>query len=237
MQSVIPEQLRVGGVTPLTTIDFPDHLSCVVFCQGCSWRCRYCHNPSLLPTRTDSLFDWGELLAFLEKRIGLLEAVVFSGGEPLLQAALLPAMKQVKALGFKVGLHSGGSVPARFADTLAVADWVGFDVKDLPMEADRIIQVNGAGQKNWQSLRQLLDSGVDYECRTTVHWQLMSEQRLIRLTEKLAEEGVENYAVQLSRTSNMLDPDLGHSWIPAARWQELQQQLRRIMPGIRFVEE
>ncbi len=70
--------LRVGGLTPLTTIDYPNHLSCVVYCQGCAWRCRYCHNPELIPTKADQSYDWQELISFLKKRQGLLEAVVFS---------------------------------------------------------------------------------------------------------------------------------------------------------------
>ena len=85
--------LRVGGLVPLSTTDYPDHLSAVVFCQGCPWRCAYCHNPHLLPRRSDSEIAWPDVLAFLDRRRGLLDAVVFSGGEPTLQRALPDAMR------------------------------------------------------------------------------------------------------------------------------------------------
>src|SRR5690554_7397571 len=105
------EQLRVGGFVPLTTLDFPDHLSCVVFCQGCAWRCRYCHNPDLIPPRAQQMHSWDSILEFLQRRQGLLEAVVFSGGEATLQHDLKAAMQEVKNLGFKVGLHTAGINP------------------------------------------------------------------------------------------------------------------------------
>lgn len=200
--------LRVGGLTPLTTIDYPNHLSCVVYCQGCAWRCRYCHNPELIPTQADQSYDWQSLIEFLNKRKGLLEAVVFSGGEPLLQSALVQAIATVKNMGFKVGLHTGGSAPKRFKAILPNVDWVGFDVKDLPEYGDAIIRVNGAAEANWQSLDMLLESGVDYECRTTIHWNLTNPERVLKLAETLAEKGVTTYNLQIARNKNTLDKSL-----------------------------
>ncbi|HEX6005079.1 MAG TPA: radical SAM protein, partial [Burkholderiales bacterium] len=78
----------MGGLVALSTTDYPDHLAAVVFGQGCPWRCGYCHNPHLLPKRGVARIAWRDVLAFLERRRGLLDAVVFSGGEPTLQAAL-----------------------------------------------------------------------------------------------------------------------------------------------------
>ena len=80
--------LRVGGMVPLTTLDYPGLLACVLFCQGCAWRCRYCHNPDLIPARGEQEIPWPQVLEFLRRRQGLLQAVVFSGGEPTLQEGL-----------------------------------------------------------------------------------------------------------------------------------------------------
>jgi pyruvate formate lyase activating enzyme len=74
--------LRVGGLTRLSATDYPGKLAAVVFCQGCAWRCDYCHNPELQPPRSTGEIAWPEVLAFLERRKGLLDAVVFSGGGP-----------------------------------------------------------------------------------------------------------------------------------------------------------
>ncbi len=228
------QQLRIGGLTPLTTIDYPHSLSCVIYCQGCSWRCRYCHNPDMLVTNRESTHSWVEILKFLERRKGLLEAVVFSGGEPLTQKHLLSSMQQVKNLGFKIGLHTAGSLPKRLKQVLPFVDWVGFDVKDIPEYADAITQVKGSGENNWQSLQLLIDSGVKLQCRTTVHWQLIDTKRLIKLTQRLVDLGVSDYVIQFSRTEKMLDPNLGYSVLAPERIQQLKNDLIEIMPSIDF---
>src|SRR5574343_2028982 len=129
-------ELGVGGLTPFTTIDFPGRLAAVVFCQGCPWRCGYCHNPHLHSPR-DGERPWGEVLGWLETRRGLLDGVVFSGGEPLLQrglAAVLPAL-----------------------------DWVGFDVKGPFEDYRRITGAGAGGEAARDSLARLLAAGVDHE--------------------------------------------------------------------------
>jgi len=219
--------LRVGGLLPLTTIDYPDHLACVLFCQGCAWRCRYCHNPDLIRAQGGTAaVSWQEVMSFLRRRRGLLDAVVFSGGEATLQPALPAAMRKVREMGFKVGLHSAGIKPNLLRRVLPLCDWVGFDVKALEQDVQLITGVPGSGQANWDSLELLLASGVDYECRTTVHWQLFDCQRLQRLTERLAALGVRRFAVQLARPERMLDGDLGPAATPAEAaelWPYLQQ--------------
>ena len=222
--------LRVGGMVPLTTIDYPGQLACVLFCQGCAWRCRYCHNPQLIPPRGTDEMDWRRVLAFLQRRQDLLDAVVFSGGEPTLQDGLLGAMDEVRAMGFRIGLHSAGIKPAAFAKALAGADWVGFDVKALPEDCQAITRVEGSGTANWRSLEHLLASGVDYECRTTVHWHLFEPARLLILAKRLSELGVKRFAVQLVRTERMFDPLLP-SVSAQALLPELWEAMRELFPA------
>jgi pyruvate formate lyase activating enzyme len=222
--------LRIGGLLPMTTLDYPEHLACVLFCQGCAWRCRYCHNPELIRAKVPTAIGWNEVLSFLRKRRGLLDAVVFSGGEATLQKALPGAMRKVRELGFKVGLHSAGIKPVSFRRVLPLCDWVGFDVKALEEDAELITGVSGSGQANWHSLEMLLESGVDFECRTTVHWQLFDCQRLQRLAERLAAAGVQRFAVQLARPGRMLDESLGPVATPpeaADLWPYLGQLFSR----------
>ncbi len=80
--------LRVGGLSPHSSCDWPGQLVATVFAQGCPWACAYCHNPHLLPARGSDEIAWEEVLAFLRTRRGLLDGVVFTGGEPTLQEAL-----------------------------------------------------------------------------------------------------------------------------------------------------
>lgn len=200
--------LRVGGLTPLSTTDYPDALSAVIFCQGCPWRCGYCHNPHLLPARGASTIAWDDVLGFLYRRGGLLDAVVFSGGEPLAQRSLKNAVQAVKAMGFRVGLHTGGAYPVRLSHVLPLIDWVGFDVK-APFDA--YAEITGApdsGSDAHTSLRLVVESGVAHECRTTVHPRLLSTKAVRELADDLAHRGVRDYALQEFRTRGCADAAL-----------------------------
>jgi pyruvate formate lyase activating enzyme len=212
-------------MTPLTTIDYPNHLSAVIYCQGCGWQCSYCHNPEMIDCKKPGCIEWHEILAFLRSRQGLLDAVVFSGGEPLMQAGLYEAISEVKALGFKIGLHTGGAVAKRFKQVLPLVDWVGFDVKGLLQVADAIMGIKGAAKANWQGLEILLESGVDYQCRTTVHWSLTSPRQLKELASQLAAKGVANYSVQIARNGNTLDANLPANHIARESELNLKSQL------------
>ena len=194
-----PQPLRVGGLTPLTSIDFPGRLAAVLYCQGCPWRCGYCHNPELLDASTPAAIDWAQVLAFLNQRRGLLDGVVFSGGEPTLQAALPAALAEVRALGFETALHSGGMYPERLAAALPLLNWVGLDIKAPLHRYDAITRTPGSGAKAFASLRHLLVSGVAYECRTTWHAGLFSVDELFALADDLAAQGVVHWALQECR--------------------------------------
>jgi pyruvate formate lyase activating enzyme len=158
---------RVGGLAPLTTIDFPGRLAAVVFFQGCPWRCVYCHNPHLIPANAPPALAWEDALAFLERRRGLLDGVVFSGGEPTLQAALPEAMREVRALGFQVALHTAGMYPERLAAVLPLVDWVGLDIKAPRAAYPRITGAPCAGDAVFESLSLILAAGVEHELRCT----------------------------------------------------------------------
>ena len=153
------DNLRIGGMTPITTIDYPGELAAVIFVQGCGLRCQYCYNTHLMSAKVPGKLAWSSVYDFLFSRQGLLDAVVFSGGEAILQSALIPAIKQVKALGYKVGLHTAGSAPLALAKILPYLDWVGFDIKGLSEDYSYITGVD-VGDNCWQSLRMLLNSGV-----------------------------------------------------------------------------
>lgn len=201
-----PGPLRLGGLTPLTTIDFPGELAAVLYCQGCPWRCPYCHNGHLIPVRGGVSLSWSAVLAFLETRRGLLDAVVFSGGEPTLQSGLGAAMEEVRRLGFKIGLHTAGPYPDRLGRVLHLLDWVGLDIKALPEDYPEVTGVSSSGERAWASLGLVLASGVAHEVRTTPMPGRDSPLDLERLGGRLAEAGVLHHRIQTCRTGNMLDP-------------------------------
>ncbi|MBU6491680.1 MAG: anaerobic ribonucleoside-triphosphate reductase activating protein [Burkholderiales bacterium] len=200
--------LRVGGLVPLTSIDFPGHLAAVVFCQGCAWRCVYCHNAHLIPADTPAERSWDDVLAFLGRRRGLLDGVVFSGGEPTLQAALPEAAQAVRDLGMRVALHSAGMAPERLAAVLPLVDWVGLDIKAPVIFHEGIVGVARASAKVMESLRLIQQSGIDYECRTTWHPALFPESELLALGDALALQAVRAWSVQACRLPGIAGPPM-----------------------------
>lgn len=200
--------IRVGGMTPLTSIDFPGRLAAVLFLQGCPWRCGYCHNPELLPARADTGLAWEQVEAFLQRRRGLLDAVVFSGGEPTSQATLADALARVRELGYQTGLHTGGMYPQRLHALLPQLDWIGLDIKGLDEDYDRITTRRGSAGPVRRSLDAILHSGVDFECRTTWHPGLFSLESLHRLGRDLHARGVRHWAVQACREEGHPPPRL-----------------------------
>lgn len=170
--------LTIGGLTPFTTIDYPGKLAAVIFCQGCPWRCGYCHNRHLLDVAKPGSIGWTELINFLEQRQGLLDAVVFSGGEPTMQASLPEAIAQVRSMGFLTGLHTGGAYPERLAACLPNLDWVGMDLKAPFDLCDEITRTSGSGAAAEQSALILRQSGVAHQFRTTLDPFLQTDSRI-----------------------------------------------------------
>jgi pyruvate formate lyase activating enzyme len=190
--------LRIAGVTPFSTVDWPGKIACVAFLSGCPWSCPYCQNYQLRSIESATQTE-AELFEFLDRRVGLLDAVVFSGGEPLAQAGLPDVVRAVRDKGFLVGLHTCGAYPERLREVLPLVDWVGLDVK-APWDAyERVAGVPGAGEQARRSLDELLAAGVTFEARTTWHPDLLSEDDVARIAHDLASRGVTSWAVQAYR--------------------------------------
>ena len=193
---------QIGGLTPLTTIDFPEHLSAVIFCQGCSWRCGYCHNPHLISRNVETDISWHDIQLFLEQRQKFLDGVVFSGGEPLLQRQLPEMVSEVVDMGFDAALHTTGSIPSRFKTVLPELTWVGFDIKGSSAHYEEITGVANSERKALESLEHLLSSEIDYEVRTTVDPELLNEDDVLNLATNLQMRGVKHYVLQQCRSIN-----------------------------------
>lgn len=193
------ESLRVGGLVPLTSIDYPGELAAVVFTQGCPWRCVYCHNPELLPTRGETEIPWQQIVDFMHSRRGLLDALVFSGGEPTFQSALPQAIEQIRAMGFKIGLHSAGIYPRKLQALLPLIDWIGLDIKASKNDYPLITQTRDSGNAAWQSAELVIASGVSHQLRITAHpnWLADSDAQWIR--QRLLDMGAESVVIQAGR--------------------------------------
>ncbi len=217
--------LQIGGYVPLSTVDYPQHLAAVVFCQGCPWKCRYCHNINLNSPKTPGTHDWETIYNALQRRKTLLDAVVFSGGEPTLQKQLIEVIKQTKELGFKIGLHTGGMYPTRLALLLPYIDWIGFDIKSNIDSYSKVTGIKNSGKYIWDSLNLIINAKIPFECRTTIHQDIHDVKSLITLGDTLATKGVSNYFLQICRADNVLDSSLSTSYISKNMKEELHASL------------
>lgn len=194
--------LQIAGLTPLSTVDWPGRLVATAFLQGCPWRCTYCHNSSILDVHAPGAVAWSQVTDLLARRRGLLDGLVLSGGEPTRQPGLVAAAREVKDAGFLVGLHTAGAYPARLAAVLPHVDWVGLDVK-APARLYRAVTRTGGGtttaDRAFESLRIVLDSGVDVQVRTTVDLTVMTDGDVAELTALLTDLGVRDHVLQQVR--------------------------------------
>ena len=195
------KEIKVGGVETFSTVDFPNTMAAVVFMQGCPWRCPFCHNKALQKIGGETNFIWEKFAEFLKSRKGILDAVVFSGGEPLVQDCLEDYIKQVKTMGYEVGMHSGGYRPEHFEKVLPMLDWVGFDIK-APLNAEHYSKAAGGinqFDKVMQSLDMLIKSGKAFECRTTCDPRVLSIEDIYKIADELKAKGVKEYYLQRYR--------------------------------------
>ncbi len=164
--------MLINGFQKLTILDYPGKVACIVFTPGCNFRCPFCHNAALV-THIDASFNLEvkDVLAYLKKRQGLLDGVVITGGEPLLQNGIEDFMKEVKDLGYSIKLDTNGSFPERLISVVekGLVDYVAMDIKNSKEKYAETIGVEKFDLTPIQkSIDFLLQNRVPYEFRTTV---------------------------------------------------------------------
>ena len=173
--------MDIAGLQKMTLLDFPGRVACTVFTQGCNFRCPFCHNSDLLPMKGQVYMSDEELLAFLKKRIGLLDGVCFTGGEPTMQAELPNLVKRIKDLGYAVKLDTNGTNPKMLREMVeaGLLDYVAMDIKNSPANYPRTAGMDEhLLSKVEESIAYLLRGKVDYEFRTTMVAELHSEEAI-----------------------------------------------------------
>lgn len=188
--------IQIGGLVSFTTIDYPTKLACVLFLVGCPLRCAYCSNPHLLCVG-DGEYDPERVFEWLKSRVGKLEAVVFSGGEALMQGdAAIAYMRRVRELGFKIGLHTNGFYPDTLARASDIIDWIGLDFKATREKYPDLTGQHIAYDNMIRSLDIWLATGKDYEVRITCDPRFVTSDDLMAISDVLVSHGVEWVAIQ-----------------------------------------
>ena len=162
----------------LTLLDFPGKIACTVFTAGCNLRCPFCHNAALVTKIEDGFIPEEEFFAFLEGRRGRLDGVAITGGEPLLQKDIESFIIKIKEMGFLVKLDTNGTFPDKLEAILkrGIVDYVAMDIKNSPEKyAETVATPTLDLGLIKRSVDIIMNSGVDYEFRTTVTHEMFSD--------------------------------------------------------------
>lgn len=173
------------GFDKLSLLDYEEKASCVLFSKHCNFRCPFCHN-GLTVLESEEFTPWEEIISYLRKRKGLIDAVVFSGGEPTLLDDLYEKIKEIKELGYLIKLDTNGTNP-EILDRLikeGLLDYVAMDIKNSLNKYPLTVgcpKVNV--EKIKESIKILCKSPVKYEFRTTLVKEFHDEQSIKELGE------------------------------------------------------
>lgn len=215
--------MKFSGWQRTSLIDFPDRISTVLFTQGCSMRCRFCHNPELVtPTKpVEGQFLEADVFTYLEKRKKMLEGVVITGGEPTIQKKLAPFIQKIKNMGYSVKLDTNGYQPDTLHELLSTGtiDYVAMDVKAPLHKYSYVTGVPIDSSRIQQSLSLLASSGIPYELRTTAAKPLLSIEDLHTIAKEIY--GAPIWFIQQFRSSCTLDTALLNQ--DSYKDEELQQ--------------
>ncbi|SCZ80797.1 anaerobic ribonucleoside-triphosphate reductase activating protein [Acidaminobacter hydrogenoformans] len=230
------ETLEIGGLIKTTLIDFPGEVATVLFTTGCNFNCPYCHNRPLILPAAQTLTK-GSVMAHLEKRAGLCDGVVISGGEPTLQPGLEAAVKEIRRLGYKVKLDTNGTRPDVLERLLSrgLLDYVAMDVKSSP---ERHKHVTGGSARDRsaveQSIALLMASPVAHEFRTTVAFPLHDYEEVKKIGESLL--GAKRWVLQAYKPAPAVPAQAGLQAPPMGTLEAWKTQLEQELeiPGLQI---
>lgn len=225
-----------GGIQKQSLIDYPGKLSCVLFLTGCNFHCPFCHNPDLARGKTcpNATLSEAGVIDFLKARKDFLDAVVVSGGEPTLSQDLVAMCGRIKELGYPVKLDTNGSRP-RVLERLiqgGLVDYFAMDIKTDPLHYGLLARETCTPSEILSSIRLIMESGTDYEFRTTCMRPLVDERAVTVIATII--HGAKKYVLQKFRPEQVLEPAFFQDMDPVIGDAELHR-LRAVAEP--FVEE
>jgi pyruvate formate lyase activating enzyme len=204
--------MRFGGWHKCSLIDFPGKISVIVFTEGCSFRCPFCHNPGLVIPQffTQNPIFEEDVLSFLEKRKGKLDGIVISGGEPTIQPDLENFLTKVRSLfpSFSIKLDTNGSRPEILKSLIQnnLVDYVAMDIKASFPLYEKIAGVTFDASTITKSISLLMNSSIDYEFRTTLLKEFHPKEEVETIA--LSIQGAKKYILQKFKSDITLDQNL-----------------------------
>ncbi|HDP73500.1 MAG TPA: anaerobic ribonucleoside-triphosphate reductase activating protein [Candidatus Woesearchaeota archaeon] len=222
--------MRLAYLQKFSLLDYPERIACVVFLNGCNFRCPYCYNASIVLKRRDEI-DESEFFAFLDERKDKVEAVVVTGGEPTLYPDLPEFIRLIKRKGFLVKLDTNGSKPnviRELAESQDV-DYFALDIKAWFDDYDKATGVSGFGDRVKETAAILMKSNVEYEFRTTLVKPFLSNAGFVKIIGFI--KGSKAYYLQRFDSGKELISAEGLSGFSREENEELLKLAKASLPG------
>ena len=225
--------MLINGFQKLTILDYPGKVACIVFTPGCNFRCPFCHNASLVThIDKDTYLNNDEVLDYLKKRQGLLDGVVITGGEPLLQEGIEDFIAEIKTLGYSVKLDTNGSFPEKLISIVekGLVDYVAMDIKNSKAKyGETVGVVNFDITPIERSVEFLLQHKVDFEFRTTIVNGFHNLDDIQDIVVWI--KGAHKYFLQnFVDSGDLIKPDLKP--VSAILLKEMQKKASEIIPSV-----
>ena len=224
--------MQIAGFVPNSFVDYPGKIAALIFAPGCNMNCWYCHNHHLLVRGADSVvYNPGSILADLERKKGFLDAVVLTGGEPTLQSGLDDFARAVKELGYLVKLDTNGTRPdvIRALHEEHLLDYIAMDIKAPFEKYEAVCRRRIDMDKVKESIALIMESGIDYEFRTTFSPDLTSED-IVKLASYI--KGAKCYTLQQYRETELTQGRAPH---PPAYVRDCAAQLEGYFDRLRVL--
>ena len=196
--------MKIAGFQKLTLLDYPSKVACIIFTQGCNYKCPYCQNSGLIDHSNEDLIDEEEIFKYLDKIKGIIDGIVISGGEPTIQKDLKTFMKKVKDLGFLVKLDTNGSNPNLVEEIIneGLVDYIAMDIKNVLKLYKDVTDVTPNVENLKRSIELIKNSPIEHEFRTTIIKNIHDIDKILEICSYV--EGEKMFLQNFVRSENVL---------------------------------
>jgi len=203
--------MKIGGIQKTSLLDYPDTISAIIWTIGCNFRCPFCYNKDVVFGKVATISD-DEVLSFLEKRKGMLEGLVISGGEPLMQDDIVSFAEKVKKMGYLVKIDTNGMYPEVLKELIdkKLVDYIAMDVKAPKNKYDSLSGVNTDIKKIEKSIDIIRNSSINYEFKTTFAPNLLTKKDIVEIA-KWLKGSKRFYLQQFNNEANLISSKLQNS--------------------------
>jgi pyruvate formate lyase activating enzyme len=226
--------MKIGGFQKTSLLDYPDEISAIIWTVGCNFNCPFCYNVDLIKGNA-AQFSEEELLDFLKKRKGLLDGLVITGGEPLMQKDITDFCEKVKKLGYVVKIDTNGTYPEKLQELIdkKLVDYIAMDIKAPKKKYNELSGVKVDIKKIQESIDVVRKSGVDYEFRTTFIPEFLTQKDIVEIGKWL--KGSKRFYIQQFKNDVPMLSSKMNSIKPYSR-EEILSTFEKVKPFFEFCD-